>query len=753
MRKLLTIIFILFFSLAFNSLWAQKIIRVEAGDDQIAAAYDEASAGDIIELITSGGVYTENEKIKIKKDLTIRAKYGLEEKPTVVAGTDARIFEPTGGCTYFELNGFKFTGLVDDGVTDSKDSTKYAMRVRNMDTTYSIICRNVDFDYFISTEDPPEGYVIRLDGSAVYADEILFENCMFSRIEKHVFRADDPSAAPGQFGSLEFKNCTFADIGQRGLNVDLLNEAGVDSADISINHCTFAGIGSDAIRISNGFGIDVKNSIFYDIADDIFDTDSAATYTSGSFTFCDTLNTGGFSRFLNLTTSDLYAENPEFKDAVNLDFTVSTFFKGIAVGDDGMVVGDLAWDPDNPVTGNGIIAIQPGINDLENAYDVAKTYGANVIEMSSPGTYIQENKIKVKIPLLVRGAKDLAEKPLLVAGTDARPFEPTGGCTFFGLEGFKYTGFVDDGVEDGKDTTKYAMRIRKNDGPITINIDNVDFDYFFSSDVPTEGYIIRFESDYAPEVRVTNSTFTRVGKHIFRFDAPTRSPGQFGSFYMENCTLAKVGQRGLYAELINEEGVDTARVFVNHCTFADLGSDALKLTNCMDFEVKNSIFYMVGDDIVDADSAEVYSTGSFTYNDTLLTGGFSRFLNLTTANIYAEDPEFTDPDNLNYTVSSFFAGIALGDDGKVVGDLRWDPATAIRGNGDHMPGEFSLHQNYPNPFNPSTLISYNLANTTQVSLVVYDIVGRKVKTLVQAKQKPGQHHLKQFPRKTNSLYN
>jgi hypothetical protein len=46
------------------------------------------------------------------------------------------------------------------------------------------------------------------------------------------------------------------------------------------------------------------------------------------------------------------------------------------------------------------------------------------------------------------------------------------------------------------------------------------------------------------------------------------------------------------------------------------------------------------------------------------------------------------------------------------------------------PSEFTLSQNYPNPFNLSTQIDFTLAHSGFVSLNIYDILGRKVKTLV-----------------------
>jgi hypothetical protein len=54
---------------------------------------------------------------------------------------------------------------------------------------------------------------------------------------------------------------------------------------------------------------------------------------------------------------------------------------------------------------------------------------------------------------------------------------------------------------------------------------------------------------------------------------------------------------------------------------------------------------------------------------------------------------------------------------------------------------FSLSQNYPNPFNPSTTIDYRLSFTGDVKLEVFDMVGRKVSTLVNARQSAGFHRV------------
>jgi hypothetical protein len=72
---------------------------------------------------------------------------------------------------------------------------------------------------------------------------------------------------------------------------------------------------------------------------------------------------------------------------------------------------------------------------------------------------------------------------------------------------------------------------------------------------------------------------------------------------------------------------------------------------------------------------------------------------------------------------------------------KLDLATGIDDDAVNLPGEFALLQNYPNPFNISTVISYELNHDTFVKLDIYDILGRSIKTLVDAKQPAGIHHV------------
>ena len=84
--------------------------------------------------------------------------------------------------------------------------------------------------------------------------------------------------------------------------------------------------------------------------------------------------------------------------------------------------------------------------------------------------------------------------------------------------------------------------------------------------------------------------------------------------------------------------------------------------------------------------------------------------------------------------------------GDIVGHVDLDSAgiviTAINNQIKHNKVEnFKLLQNYPNPFNPSTVIKYELAKAGNLKLVIYDIAGREISTLVDSYQIAGSYSI------------
>ncbi|MEK9136742.1 MAG: T9SS type A sorting domain-containing protein, partial [Bacteroidota bacterium] len=67
-----------------------------------------------------------------------------------------------------------------------------------------------------------------------------------------------------------------------------------------------------------------------------------------------------------------------------------------------------------------------------------------------------------------------------------------------------------------------------------------------------------------------------------------------------------------------------------------------------------------------------------------------------------------------------------------------------------LPTEYALHQNYPNPFNPLTTISFSLPEQEKVTLRIYDVLGREVRTLVDETLPRGEYQTQFDVRQTDS---
>jgi hypothetical protein len=59
-----------------------------------------------------------------------------------------------------------------------------------------------------------------------------------------------------------------------------------------------------------------------------------------------------------------------------------------------------------------------------------------------------------------------------------------------------------------------------------------------------------------------------------------------------------------------------------------------------------------------------------------------------------------------------------------------------------VPTAFALYQNFPNPFNPTTVIRFDVAASSEVSLVVVDVLGQEVARLVSERKEPGSYEMR-----------
>ncbi len=105
-------------------------------------------------------------------------------------------------------------------------------------------------------------------------------------------------------------------------------------------------------------------------------------------------------------------------------------------------------------------------------------------------------------------------------------------------------------------------------------------------------------------------------------------------------------------------------------------------------------------------------------------------------------------DTLDCSYETSLPEYTAGTQGFPLGDLNWFPdkkaewlVTGVETISGNVPVKYSLEQNYPNPFNPSTMIRFSLPQANKVSLVVYNLLGQKVATLVDKELTAGTHEV------------
>ena len=105
--------------------------------------------------------------------------------------------------------------------------------------------------------------------------------------------------------------------------------------------------------------------------------------------------------------------------------------------------------------------------------------------------------------------------------------------------------------------------------------------------------------------------------------------------------------------------------------------------------------------------------------------------------------QLTSEEAAAYTMENIFAQTTFPDwafdwipDPDLITDIDDD------NNDDIIPTSYALYQNYPNPFNPATTIKYQIPQVSNVKIIVYNILGQSVKTLVNREQAAGIYTLK-----------
>ena len=134
---------------------------------------------------------------------------------------------------------------------------------------------------------------------------------------------------------------------------------------------------------------------------------------------------------------------------------------------------------------------------------------------------------------------------------------------------------------------------------------------------------------------------------------------------------------------------------------------------------------------------EYWADSLFTTNITysLVKGGYSGEGNIDT------DPLFCNPDNGDFTLAQNSPCVGTGENGVHMGAFGVGCDALVIAENNVVPELYTLHQNYPNPFNPVTTLRYDLPEDALVNIIIYDMMGRQIKTLINEHQTAGYRSL------------
>ncbi len=171
---------------------------------------------------------------------------------------------------------------------------------------------------------------------------------------------------------------------------------------------------------------------------------------------------------------------------------------------------------------------------------------------------------------------------------------------------------------------------------------------------------------------------------------------------------------------VNYASKATIRVKVNTANNIDYVGNAVLLNGLQDIWVTHRTFF---DDGVSGGD-DVAGDGIFTHNS-----------------IQASSDAVIGPRILRINAEVFSA------DGRLHGTavafepfaVVQNPPTSVETPAGNIPNAFSLSQNYPNPFNPETRIRYDLPKSTQVKLEIFNLLGQKVRVLLNEQKTAGTH--------------
>lgn len=640
--------------------FAQTVHQISAGTDVLLPAIEAAAEGDIIELVSDGGVYLSADQIEINKNLTIRAAQGLNEKPVLKYtgdATSAYLFKLTAS-PKVSFEGLELDG---DGTGDGAAAmAKYGLRLDNGDAAGTMEVRVTDCVLHDFNEKIIKPY------ASCGIDSLIVKNTVFYNGTKEgvVLYTGSTSDPAVELDYAEFYNCTFYGFEREAIKADT-NPNTV----MRVNHCTFynnGGTSKPMLYVDDLLDVEVKNSLFVTNGN----TDNFARLESSDNQFHHVVFYDVASHDIaDATVSDTLYGDPDFADATNGDFTLGSFSAASGYADDGLAAGALMWDPAAQLP--QVIEVLEGTDMLTAAINSAAE-GDTVELVSSGGIYLSTEQFQIDKDIVIRAKAGLAEKPVLkYIGDASSPYMfklvASPKVTFEGIE------FYGDGTPDGAAAvSKYALRLDNEDaeGTMEVRVFDCEFNHF------DDKFIKPYPSCGIDSLIVRNSVFHDGAREgITLYSGSSSDPAvelEYAEFY--NCTFYNIEREAIKGD------TNPNIVFrMNQCTVYNCGGSGKSFVfvdDLLDVEVKNSIFV---ENQYSTYFARFESTDNIFKNNVFYDVASHEVVDATVSDTLFADPVFADAAAGDFTLGAESQARTAGEGGTPAGDLRWaiDPNAVI----------------------------------------------------------------------------
>ncbi len=661
-RFVFTCFFLLAAAIGLN---AQTVHQVLPGDGSLATAIDAAVSGDIIELVESGGLYTHSaeEKLVIDKVLTIRAQEGLEQMPIVrntnTSSSSVRLFEIRAGGS-LTLQGLDLDGRLEDGGANN---------AKNIVRSHDVAAEADSFHFFLKVEDCRMHHTIEAPFKAhtyTIGDSIIFKNTIIDESEKEGILLRESSSGGGPtIHYFEATNCTFTKIGREAIYVEFSDPV------MRINHCTFDSVSyreNKRIIYPNGVtDVEIKNSIFTNQGGT--HSEAVKLYGNSTISYSDTFNVGDIATNDNATIGfGMLGQDPLYTDPANDDYTLQAGSPVLAMADDGFAMGDLRWDPN--YTEATIHKIKAGENTLIDAIEAAAD--GDIIELISSGgvyTHSDGDKMVIDKTLTIRARDGIAQKPIIrntyLSTSSARIFEirKGGNLTLVGLD-------LDGRAENGG--AAHAKNIIRGED-VNVEADSFHFNLKVEDCIlhySTEALVRAYANTMPDTVMFVDCIFDEANNEGLLLRESSSAGGPKVEYVkLENCTFTKTGREAVYIEFSDPV------VEINHCTFDSISYRENKRmvypNGVTNVTIKNSIFTNQGG--THGDAIKLFGNSTISYSDTFNTASIATNDNASVGDgMLGEDPLYFDPANNDYRLADSSPVRGQADDGRAMGDLRWE---------------------------------------------------------------------------------